>query len=59
MINYWWEINELDGQFSVTIRANSDIINIVDAFNKADDAEFYAESYIRGFKDGRGDYEHE
>lgn len=57
MINYWWQIHQ-DGEFfSVYINANSDTINIEDNLKTAEDAEFYAESYIRGFKDGRGELE--
>jgi len=57
MINYWWEIAQVDDKFTVYIKANSDMINIEEGFKSADDAEFYAESYIRGFKDGRGELE--
>jgi len=57
MINYWWEIEPENGLFTVYIKANSDTINIEEGFTTADNAEFYAESYIRGFKDGRGELE--
>jgi len=55
MINYWWEITLDDVGCTVTIKANSDIIHIQNPFDKRDDAEFYAEAYIKGYKDARGE----
>lgn len=55
MINYWWKVEEVDGQFMVTIKANSDIICITEGFDKEEDADYYADVYVRGFKDGRGE----
>ncbi len=57
MINYWWEIEKEDEQYTLIIKANSDTINVVEGFNHEDDAELYAETYIRGFKDGLGELE--
>lgn len=58
LVNYWFEVQkEPLGQYTLTIKANSDIINIVEDFDEADHAEAYAEAYIRGFKDARGEYE--
>lgn len=55
MINYWWQVTLEDDGFTVTIKANSDTICVQDYFKTEDDAEFYAESYIRGYKDARGE----
>lgn len=55
MINYWWEVVEVDDQYTVIIKANSDTINIEECFDTEGDAEFYAESYIKGYKDARGE----
>lgn len=55
MINYWWQIEPENEQFTLIIKANSDTINVQEHFNKEDDAEFYAEAYIRGYKDARGE----
>ncbi|CAB4127113.1 hypothetical protein UFOVP260_25 [uncultured Caudovirales phage] len=58
MINYWWEITqekEYDG-FTVTIKANSDTICVQDYFDTEDDAELYATTYLRGYRDALGDF---
>ena len=56
MINYWYTIEpEQDGLFTLVIKANGDTINIVDGFTAEDHAELYAEPYIQGYKDARGE----
>lgn len=55
LINYWWQIEPENNQFTLIIKANSDTINVVEGFNNEDDAVLYAEPYIRGYKDARGE----
>lgn len=58
MSNYWWEVTqekEYNG-FTVTIKANSDTICVQHYFETKEDAELYAEAYIRGFRDASGDF---
>lgn len=55
MINYWWKVEEYKDQYMVTIRANSDIILISEGFDREEDADYYADVYVRGYKDARGE----
>jgi hypothetical protein len=55
LINYWWQIEPENNQFTLIIKANSDTINVVEGFKNEDDALLYAETYIRGYKDARGE----
>lgn len=51
MGNYWWEITPEYDQFTVTIGNHNTILTIVDSFNQEIDAEYYAKTYIQGYRD--------
>lgn len=44
-----------DGLFTLVLKCNDDIINIIVFFKSEESAALYADSYIRGFKDARGE----
>ena len=56
MNNYWYAVDkEPNESFTLTIKVNSDIINIVEGFKEEDHAILYADPYIQGYKDARGE----
>lgn len=56
MVNYWHTVvKEPDGSFTLVIKANSDTINVVEHFQAEEHAELYADPYIQGYKDARGE----
>lgn len=56
MIKYHYSIEqEKNGLHALIIKYGPDIINIVNGFKTYEEAQFYADAYIIGYKDARGE----